>query len=65
MASIPLMAETATLRHTHVGDELLCPTCDQPVSPEKFDEIQAREREHAAIVERELEDRFARAVAEV
>jgi hypothetical protein len=64
MASIPLSIESLTIeQHTHV-DELACPTCDQPVSPELYEEIQARERDRLAIVERELAQRFARENAE-
>jgi Uncharacterized protein conserved in bacteria (DUF2130) len=62
MSQMPLALESSMVGYAQM-DELLCPTCDQQVSPQKFEEIQAREREHAAIVERELEDRFARAMA--
>jgi len=64
MSLLPLLIGSETVRHAIAADELLCPTCDQPVTPQKFEEIQARERERAAIVEHELEDRFARAMAE-
>jgi hypothetical protein len=61
-------------RHTHESgsisvDEALCPTCDQPVSPEKFEQIQVRiegeERARAAKIERTLQARFAGEMAKV
>src|SRR5260370_30173622 len=44
-------------------DETVCPTCDQPITQEKFEEIQVRiegeERARAAKIERTLQARFA------
>jgi uncharacterized protein with PIN domain len=60
--------------HTHESgsisvDEALCPTCDQPISQEKFEEIQVRiegeERTRAAKIERTLQARFAGEMAKV
>jgi hypothetical protein len=69
MATLPLSVESSSLRDTHIAGEPLCPTCDQPVSPEKFEEIQERERERAEIVQREyarkIQDTEAKAQANV
>jgi hypothetical protein len=52
-----------------VDEALLCPTCDQPVSPEKFEQIQVRvegeERARAAKIERTLQTRFVGEMAKV
>jgi uncharacterized protein DUF2130 len=61
-------------RHTHKSgsisvDEPVCPTCDQPISQEKFEEIQVRiegeERARAAKIERTLQARFTDEMAKV
>lgn len=42
-----------------VGEALLCPLCEQPVNPDKFEEIQGKERARAVTIERTLQARFA------
>jgi hypothetical protein len=39
--------------------DCLCPTCDQPISFEKFAEIQGKQRAHDAEIERSAEARFS------
>jgi hypothetical protein len=59
--------------HTHesgnISVEAPCPTCDQPISQEKFEEIQVRiegeERARVAKIERTLQARFADEMAKV
>jgi hypothetical protein len=68
--SLETLNARSTERHTHesgsISDEgLLCPTCDQPVSPEKFEDIQGKERARAAKIERTLQARFAGEMAKV
>jgi hypothetical protein len=41
-------------------DEPVCPTCDQPVSPQKLAEIMGKERARDAKIKQDLEARFAR-----
>ena len=62
-------------RHTHESgsisaeEALLCPTCNQSVSQEQFEQIQVRiegeERARAAKIERTLQTRFASEMAKV
>lgn len=53
---------SALLPHAHIAEEN-CPLCDQPIPPEKFEEIhgriQAKERERALEIERDLKEQIA------
>jgi hypothetical protein len=70
--TIETLTARSAERHTHESvsaEQAVCPLCDQPVSPEKFDEIQVRiegqERASAAKLERTLQARFADEMAKV
>lgn len=68
MSLEPLNARSGE-RHTHesgsISEALLCPTCEQPVSPELHRIIQGKERARAAEIERGLQARFASGMAKI
>jgi hypothetical protein len=54
--------------HDHLADDHYCPWCDQPITSEKLDEIQARirseERQRTEAIHRQLQADFAQEKAE-